>query len=345
MSMTPKDRVIAAMNKENLDRPAVAIFTQSATIGQMDKVGAAWPEAHKDAALMAKLAAAQADVFGYEAVRASFCLTAEAERLGCKVAVEKKDAAPMIKTHPFKFDPMTGEYDDPFSIMSADEFVKEGRVKVVQDAVSMLKKSHGDKYAVVAGNTGPFTLAGHMVSTENLIFGMMMAPEEVDKWVLAVTPIVKVYTQALLDAGADIVQCSEPSASTDMLAPDMFEEAAGSSIKNSLAKVSGMTSLHICGDTYPILDQMAELGVTALSVEEKVDPFKAIEKVAGKVAMVGNVGSVKPLYQGTPAEVKEAAIRSAQAGFNIVSAGCGVASASPDENMQAMVDAIKGYKK
>lgn len=345
MSMTPKDRVIAAMNKENLDRPAVAIFTQSATIGQMDKVGAAWPEAHKDAALMAKLAAAQADVFGYEAVRTSFCLTAEAERLGCKVAVDKKDAAPMIKTHPFKFDPMTGEYDDPFSIMSADEFAKEGRVKVVQDAVSMLKKSHGDKYAVVAGNTGPFTLAGHMVSTENLIFGMMMAPEEVDKWVLAVTPIVKVYTQALLDAGADIVQCSEPSASTDMLAPDMFEEAAGSSIKNSLAKVSGMTSLHICGDTYPILDQMAELGVTALSVEEKVDPFKAIEKVAGKIAMVGNVGSVKPLYQGTPAEVKEAAIRSAQAGFNIVSAGCGVASASPDENMQAMVDAIKGYKK
>lgn len=345
MSMTPKDRVIAAMNKENLDRPAVAIFTQSATIGQMDKVGAAWPEAHKDAALMAKLAAAQADVFGYEAVRASFCLTAEAERLGCKVAVDKKDAAPMIKTHPFKFDPMTGEYDDPFSIMSADEFAKEGRVKVVQDAVSMLKKSHGDKYAIVAGNTGPFTLAGHMVSTENLIFGMMMAPEEVDKWVLAVTPIVKTYTQALLDAGADVVQCSEPSASTDMLAPDMFEEAAGSSIKNSLAKVSGMTSLHICGDTYPILDQMAELGVTALSVEEKVDPFKAIEKVAGKVAMVGNVGSVRPLYQGTPAEVKEAAIRSAQAGFNVISAGCGVAPASADENMQAMVDAIMGYKK
>jgi [methyl-Co(III) methanol-specific corrinoid protein]:coenzyme M methyltransferase len=345
MSMTPKDRVIAAMNKENLDRPAVAIFTQSATIGQMDKVGAAWPEAHKDAALMAKLAAAQADVFGYEAVRASFCLTAEAERLGCKVAVDKRDAAPMIKTHPFKFDPMTGEYDDPFSIMSVDEFAKEGRVKVVQDAVSMLKKSHGDKYAVIAGNTGPFTLAGHMVSTENLIFGMMMAPEEVDKWVLAVTPIVKTYTQALLDAGADVVQCSEPSASTDMLAPDMFEEAAGASIKNSLAKVSGMTSLHICGDTYPILDQMAELGVTALSVEEKVDPFKAIEKVAGKVAMVGNVGSVRPLYQGTPAEVKEAAIRSAQAGFNVISAGCGVAPASADENMQAMVDAIMGYKK
>jgi [methyl-Co(III) methanol-specific corrinoid protein]:coenzyme M methyltransferase len=343
MSMTPRDRVIAAMNKEKLDRPAVAIFTQSATLGQMDKVGAAWPEAHKNAEAMAKLAAAQADLFGYEAVRASFCLTAEAERLGCKVQVDKKDAAPMLKAHPFKFDPMMGEYDDPKTLMDPHTFVKEGRVKVVQDAVSILKKTHGKEYAVVAGNTGPFTLAGHLVSTENLVFGMMMAPEEVDKWVDATTPIVKAYTQALLDAGADVVQCSEPSASTDMLAPDMFEEAAGKAVKHSLAQCKGMTVLHICGDTYPILDQMAASGVTGLSVEEKVDPFKAMEKVAGKVAMVGNVGSVRPLFQGTPEEVKAAAIHSAKAGFNVISSGCGIAVATSDANMKAMVDAIKAY--
>lgn len=343
MSMTPRDRVIAAMNKEKLDRPPVAIFTQSATLGQMDKVGAAWPEAHKNAELMAKLAAAQADVFGFEAVRASFCLTAEAERLGCKVQVDKKDAAPMLKAHPFKFDPMMGEYDDPTTIMSPEEFIKAGRVKIVQDAVGILKKTHGKNYAVVAGNTGPFTLAGHLVSTENLVFGMMMAPEEVDKWVDAVTPIVKAYTQALLDAGADIVQCSEPSASTDMLAPDMFEEAAGKAVKHSLAECSGMTVLHICGDTYPILDQMAGTGVTGLSIEEKVDPFKAMEKVAGSIAMVGNVGSVRPLFQGTPEEVKKASIHSAEAGFNVISSGCGIAVGTPDANMQAMVDAIKHF--
>ncbi len=345
MSMTPRDRVLAAMKQEKLDRPPVAIFTQSATVGQMDWSGAAWPEAHKDANLMAKLAAAQADMFGFEAVRASFCLTAEAERLGCVVAVDKKDAAPMIKKHPFKFDPMSGEYDDPAtSVMAPEEFIKEGRVKVIQDAVALLKKSHGENYAIVAGNTGPFTLAGHMVSTENLVFGMMMAPEEVDKWVATMTPIVKVYSQALIDAGADIVQCSEPSGSTDMLAPDMFEEAAGNSVRHSLAEVSGMSVLHICGDTYPILDQMANTGVTGLSVEEKVDSYKAVEKVNGKVALIGNVGSVRPLFQGTPEEVKAGAEYSAKAGFNVISSGCGIAPCTSNENMQAMVDAIKAFK-
>ena len=213
------------MKQESLDRPPVAIFTQSATLGQMEKTGAAWPEAHKNAELMAKLGAAQADIFGFECCRAPFCLTAESERLGATVQVEKKDAAPMIKAHPFKFDPMTSEYDDPANLMAPEEFIQGGRPAIAIQAIELLAKSHGENYAIVAGNTGPFTLTGNLVNTENLVFGMMMCPEEVDKWVDAVNPIVTAYTHALMDAGADVVQCSEPSGSTDMLAPDMFDRS------------------------------------------------------------------------------------------------------------------------
>lgn len=342
MTMTPRDRVLAAMKQESLDRPAVAIFTQSATLGQMEKTGAAWPEAHKNAEIMAKLGAAQADVFGYECVRAPFCLTAESERLGAKVQVDKRDASPMIKGHPFKFDPMSGEYDDPSVMMSPEEFIQGGRPAEAIKAMEILAKSHGENYAVVAGNTGPFTLTGNLVNTENMIFGMMMAPEEVDKWVDAVNPIVTAYTNALMDAGADVVQCSEPSGSTDMLAPDMFEEATGRHIRVCLKpRADKYTVLHICGDTYPILDQMDATGVSGLSIEEKVEPEKAVEKIGHKTALVGNVGSVRPLFQGTPEEVEAAAKRSAAAGFNIISSGCGIAVATPDANMEAMVRAIK----
>jgi len=343
--MTPRERVLSAMRLEKLDRPPVAIFTQAATIGQMDKVGAAWPEAHKKAEAMAKLGTAQADMFGFECVRAPFCLTAEAERLGCKVQVEKKDAAPMIKEHPFHFDPMSGEYDDPSALMAPEEFLKGGRPAEAIKAIGLMKKSHGKEFAVVAGNTGPFTLAGHMINTENMVFGMMMCPEEVAKWTAAINPITKAYSQALADAGADAIQMSEPSASTDMLAPDMFEGASGMYIKTGLATVKeAFPVLHICGDTYPILDAMCETGVKGLSIEEKVDPFKAADKVGKKIALVGNVGSVRPLFQGTPEEVKEAALKSAKAGFAVISSGCGIATATTNENMQALVDAIKSFK-
>ena len=342
MTMTPRDRVLAAMKHESLDRPPVAIFTQAATLGQMEKVGAAWPEAHKSAELMAKLGTPQADIFGFECVRAPFCLTAEAERLGATVQVDKKDASPMIKSHPFHFDPMMSEYDDPANLKSPEEFISGGRPAEAIKAMELMAKSHGETHAIVAGNTGPFTLTGNLVNTENMVFGMMMAPEEVDKWVKGVNPIVTAYTHALMDAGADVVQCSEPSGSTDMLAPDMFEDAAGKHVKESLKPKDGkFTVLHICGDTYPILEQMVATGVTGISIEEKVEPEKAADKVGGKTVLVGNVGSVRPLFQGTPEEVEAAAKRSAAAGFNVISSGCGIAVATPDENMEALVRAIK----
>ena len=342
MSMTPRERVLAAMKQEKLDRPPVAVFTQSATVGEMENCGAAWPEAHSDAKLMAKLGAAQATYFGFEAVRSSFCLTAEAERLGCNVDPGKINSTPMIKKHPFKFDAMEDVYDEP-NLMDPEEFLKGGRPAVVIEATKLLKEQYGNEYAVIAGNTGPFTLAGHMVSTENLVFGIMMNPEMVAKWIDAVNPIVKAYTQALADAGADIIQMSEPSSSTDLLSPDMFTEYSGRYVKESLASVKGADSvLHICGDTSEIIPLMADTGVTGISVEEKVDSADAVRIAAGRVACVGNVGVVNPLLQGTPEDCAAAAKRIAEAGFNVISPGCGLSALIKDENLFALVKAIKG---
>ena len=324
MSMTPRERVLAAMKKESLDRPPAAIFTQSATLSQMDACGAAWPEAHKSAELMAKLGAAQADYDGFECVRAPFCLTAETERLGATVAVDKRDANPMVK-------------------MSPEEFLQGGRPAEAIKAMGLLKKSHGEKYAVVAGNTGPFTLTGNLVSAESIVFGMMMDPDQVAKWVAAVNPIVKAYTNALLDAGADVVQCSEPSASVDMLAPDMFETASGQYVRESLAPGQDRyTVLHICGDTTQILEPMVAAKTTGISIEEKVDSFKAVEMVGKKTVLVGNVGSVRPLFQGTPEEVVPAVKHSMDAGFDVISSGCGIAVATPDANMKIFAKTVKG---
>ena len=342
MSMTPRERVLAAMKQEKLDRPPVAVFTQSATVGEMENCGAAWPEAHSDAKLMAKLGAAQATYFGFEAVRSSFCLTAEAERLGCVVDPGKINSTPMIKKHPFKFDAMEDVYDEP-NLLDPEEFLKGGRPAVILEATKLLKEQYGNEYAVIGGNTGPFTLAGHMVSTENLVFGIMMDPDMVVKWIDAVNPIVKAYTQALADAGADIIQMSEPSSSTDLLSPDMFTEYSGRYVKESLASVQGADSvLHICGDTSEIIPLMADTGVTGISVEEKVDSAEAVRIAAGRVACVGNVGVVNPLLQGTPEDCAAAAKRIAEAGFNVISPGCGLSALIKDENLFALVKAIKG---
>ena len=66
------------------------------------------------------------------------------------------------------------------------------------------------------------------------------------------------------------------------------------------------TILHICGGTTPLLEQMADTGVTGLSIDAPVNVKEAKEKVGDRVALVGNVAP-NTLFFGKPEEVFEEA--------------------------------------
>ncbi len=307
MAMSCRDRVIAALNQESLDRPPVAVFTTCDTIGMMEKCGASWPEAHSDPQKMATLACAQADYFGLESVRAGFCLTEEAEALGCPIDMGTSRSSPMLKGHPFTYNPMKKIYDEPDNLPDIDEFLKTGRVKTAIDAMAIMQKTHGEDYVIVGGNTGPFTLTGHLLNTENLVYSVWTEPERAQKWVGAIAPYCKAFGQAMLDNGADLIQMSEPSASTDILAPTDFPVQSGQFVKDCLGSLPGYTILHICGDSAPIIPYMLDTGADGISVEEKVPSEKAVEIANHRGCLVGNVGCAFPLFKGTPADVEKAA--------------------------------------
>jgi len=344
MKMTCRERVLAAMKKEKLGRPPVAVFTTCDTIDMMNCCGAAWPEAHSDPEKMARLGCAQADYFGLESVRAGFCLTEEAERLGCKMRMGNKTSSPMILSHPINYDPQHKHFDDPSKlaeIMPLEDFTKGGRVKTAIDAMAIMKKTHGEKYVVVGGNTGPFTLGGHILNAESLIYSVWTDPEVAKKWVGAIAPYCKAFGDALLAAGADIVQMSEPSASTDILSPDEFKVMSMPYVRHALGDLKGMTILHICGDSRGIIPYMYDTKATGISVEEKVDSYEAVKIANNRGVLVGNVGCAFPLFKGTPKDVEAAANKSADAGFDIISAGCGVPIGTPAANILALVHAVK----
>ena len=140
----------------------------------------------------------------------------------------------------------------------------------------------------------------------------------------------------------DSIQMSDPSASGDMLSPEMFDEFAGPYIRRAFEGLEDTKKvLHICGNMAGMLEQMISTHAEGLSLEEKTDPYKAVEIVNGRAALIGNVGVVMPLLQGKPEDVRAAALRSADAGFNIINAGCGLSAMIPKQNIVAMVEAIK----
>ncbi|MCI6024476.1 MAG: hypothetical protein MRZ10_00850, partial [Methanomassiliicoccales archaeon] len=100
MGITPRERFFKAMNCEETDRPPVCGMTTTATVELMDHVGAWWPEAHHDGKQMAKIALGAYEFLGLESVRVPYCLTYEAEALGCRIDFGKRNSTPMVKTNP-----------------------------------------------------------------------------------------------------------------------------------------------------------------------------------------------------------------------------------------------------
>ncbi|MGN0099187.1 MAG: uroporphyrinogen decarboxylase family protein, partial [Candidatus Methanomethylophilaceae archaeon] len=171
-----RDRVLDALNGDGHGDAPVAVFTQSSTLSQMDATGAPWPVAHSDPDAMARLGSAQADMFRFDSVRVPFCVTVEAEALGCKVNMGTRTSSPKVLPGTFTLDPFGGESSDPSDIPSTSEFLGSNRVGVVSDAVSSLSRSHGDHAPVIAGVTCPLTMLSQMVGAENMVVATLSCP-------------------------------------------------------------------------------------------------------------------------------------------------------------------------
>ena len=338
--MTPRERFFKAMKCEKVDRPPVCGMTTTGTTELMDNVNAYWPDAHTDARKMAKIALGAYDFLGLESVRVPYCLTYEAEALGCTVNLGKKNSTPMVKNSPFKADP-----DAKLELMDEREMLEIPRNKVIADAVDIIIKERKADLPTLLGVTGPFTIAGHLAGTENLILWTITEPDSAKRFISFAADYEKMWLNYVETLGVDSIQMSEPSASYDMISPDMFNEFTLPSLKKVYKPLKKtMKVLHVCGNMLPMLDNMVATGATALSVEEKTDSFAAVKKVNKRAALIGNVGVVRPLLQGTPKDVVDSTVHSIEAGFNIISAGCGLSALISTENIHAMVNTAKNWK-
>jgi len=69
--MTSRERVLAALNREPVDRTPVCNPTSVATVELMDLVDAPFPDANRKAELMARLAATSYTELGFDTVMPS----------------------------------------------------------------------------------------------------------------------------------------------------------------------------------------------------------------------------------------------------------------------------------
>jgi len=311
---------------------------QTGTLSLMAASGASWPDAHREAEKMAKLALAAHEVAGIESVRVPFCGTVEVEAIGCELTGWTSDGQPSTKTYLLQEDSMIDRVKVPDPSTS-------GRMPVVSKAVHILDDKVGNTLPVIAAIVSPFEFAVRSRSMERVMKDIFTKPDLLRKVLDFAVNVETEYGKALVDAGAQALFLIDGSSQFEVLGPQLYEKFSMPYTKHLIAKLRCPTILHICGNSTKILEKMTETGATALSIDHSVNIGEAKSIIKGRAAIVGNVDPTRNLFMGTAQEVEKEAKRCVEQGTDVLAPGCGFSPKTPLENMKAIVNAARKYKK
>lgn len=330
MKFTPKRRVLASLLGGRSDRvpvTSVAGCGGTVTVDMQETVGIYWPEAHKDPEKMAKLAIESQKLTGIENTRVPFDFVVEPEALGCEIKWgEKPDSVPSVIKHPYK---------DPEKLKKPKELLDAGRIPIVLEAIRLVRREVGDTLPISSLVLGPFTLAGELAGLNEFLMWTVKKPEYVEEFVKFATEIAIEFAKAQYRAGSDIVMVGSPTAS--LIGPNMFRKFVKPYLTKIAEELGGIRVLHVCGNTEKILNDMAETGFDALSIETK--DVTSAKSLVGEVKILGSVSSSNTLTFGSPEEVKVEAKRYLEGGVDLLEPNCGFSPITPLENVKAMVKA------
>ena len=326
----------AMFNGRKGDRPPVLNPTSIVCRELMDASGVSFPEAHLDANAMADLALAGHEIVGFDSVMPEYSVQQEAAALGCEMDWGGPDQMPDSKSFPYK---------DFTDIEVPENLLEKPSMKVVLDAISILRRHVGGKVAIVGKVMGPWTLSYHMAGTQNFLMQIGLGEvEKVNRMLRQLMPVTIAFAQAQFQAGADIVVLAD-HATGDLVGPYHYRDILLPIHQELTARINGPLILHVCGNCSDRLEYFAQTGVDAYHFEWQVDAKMAVEKVGDRISLVGNINNPVTLYQGTPEDVHKQARYAVESGVHMIGPECAIPLATPLENLKTIVTAAhEGYE-
>jgi len=328
--------VMSAMfNGRKGERPPVGNPTSIVCHGLMDAAGVSFPEAHLDPSAMADLALAGHEILGFDTVMPEYSVQQESAALGAEVDWGDRDRMPDNKNF---------LYEDFSDVVIPEDLLEKPSIKVVLEALSILRRHVGGKVAILGKVMGPWTLSYHMAGTQNFLLQIGLGEtDKVKKMLRQLMPVTIALARAQFQAGADIVVMAD-HATGNLVGPYHYKELLLPTHQEITTQIEGPLILHVCGDCSDRLAYFADSGVDAYHCEWQVDSKMAVETVGRRMSLVGNINNPQTLYQGTPDDVYKQARYAIEAGFNIIGPECAIPLATPMENLRAIREAAnEGY--
>lgn len=282
--------------------------------------------------------------FGYDGCVIDIDDASLAEACGAKVIFREDSVAAVDEHHPLLED--LRDVDD----LEFPDPEKSGRLCDWMETAQRLMEAVGDHVFVLGrADQGPFDLLALLRGPQEFMMDLLTEEEDV------IHHAMQWATEAHIrfaKAMRDLTHCTsmgDSYAGPNLVSPRIYREFAlpyEIQVVNAVQTPDKPYSVHICGDTSMILEDMATNGSKMLEVDWQVDMGKARSVLKPDTVLMGNINPSDPLVLGNPGDVmaKAKAIIEATGGKGLIlSSGCAMGANTKPENVQAMVDAAKLY--
>jgi len=335
--MTSRERVLAALHRQPVDRTPVCNPTSVATVELMDLVDAPFPQANRDPELMARLAATGYTELGFDSIMPVFTIIQESSALGCLIQWEQKDNWPTVRMS----EPIWKTVDD---IVIPADLLTHQDTRCVLEAIRILRREYGDEVAIIGKTMGPWSLAYHTFGVEAFLLMSLDDPDQVKRILDKLKVSTIDFGLAQIEAGADALTLPD-HATGDLVSGEYYQRFLRDLHIEFAQRITCPIILHICGLTVDRMEYIAQTGMAAFHFDSKNQPDESIGIVGDRISLVGNINNPETLYARDEEVVAAEVIKNLDAGVQLIGPECAIPLQTSIENLKAIPQTVRDWHK
>lgn len=266
----------------------------------------------------------------------------------CGVQVEYlKSSAPVAKK------PAINSLDEVDKLKIPDPY-KDPLLSELLKATRIVVEEIGDQaYVMGRADQGPFSLACEIRGMGEFLLDLARGKnlEKIHQLLDFCRKVSEIYVAAQIEQGAHASSIGDSPSGPDVISPQYYRDYAYPYVKklvSSIKKKDITLAYHICGNSTPIISDMVSTGAAIIEIDQKADQLVSKSAAAGKATLLGPIDPSEVMAHGTPELVmekcNEALENLSPGGGFILGPGCALPPDTPDENIDAMMEAAKKFK-
>jgi [methyl-Co(III) methanol-specific corrinoid protein]:coenzyme M methyltransferase len=337
-----REKILDLLSGKKIDsKPAFSGLIHVTAEG-MQSEGLIFHETHKDANKMAKAAASTFKLSRLPSAVVPLDLYVEAEALGAEINFREDmefefpqvRKAGLFRSAKDLTTEITKGSRRPDVILG--KFLNKGRIKLVCEAIKLLKEDVGNDVVIGGMIPGPYTLLLLVVDVKNMFIEMKREPQAVTDALFLLSSLLAQVGTAYRNAGANFITIHDMGGSPAFIGPSKYEQFVMPAEKLLIEKLPNPRVLSVCGNVTSSLHLLAKTGADAISLDQTVD-LAAARLALEDTLLFGNLDPVEALYQGEAAQVAESIIRAKEAGVDAIWPGCDLVIQTSIQNIKKMM--------